>query len=64
MVTAEMDTEDGRKVSVHQRTEAEDELEKIYSLLEVKPNPIGKVKSVVPLKPPQKNRHPEKHGVT
>ena len=56
VVTAEMDTEDGRKVSVRQSTEVENELSKIYNLLEVNPNPIGKVKSVVPLKPPQKNR--------
>ena len=55
VVTAEMDTEDGNKVSVRQSTEAEDELAVIYSLLEVKPNPIGKVKSVVPLKVPRKN---------
>ena len=55
VVTAEMDTEDGNKVSVRQSTEAEDELAVIYSLLEVKPNPIGKVKSVVPLKAPRKN---------
>ena len=64
VVTAEMDTEDGRKVSVRQSTEAEDELAKIYSLLEVNPNPIGKVKSVVPLKPPPKKSPPEKQGVT
>ena len=60
VVTAEMDTEDGRKVSVRQSTEAEDELTKIYRLLEVNPNPIGKVKSVVPLKPPPKKSPPEK----
>ena len=54
VVTAEMDTEDGKKVSVRQSTEAEDELAKIYNLLEVNPNPIGKVKSVVSLKPHQK----------
>ena len=64
VVTAEMDTEDGKKVSVRQSTEAEDELAKIYSLLEVNPNPIGKVKSVVPLKPHQKNPPPGKQGVT
>ena len=64
VVTAEMDTEDGRKVSVRQSTEVENELSKIYNLLEVNPNPIGKVKSVVPLKPPQKKSPPEKQGVT
>ena len=56
VVTAEMDTEDGSKVAVRQSTEAENELAVIYSLLEINANPIGKVKSVVPLKPPQKNR--------
>ena len=64
VVTAEMDTEDGNRVSVRQSTEAEDELARIYWLLEVNPNPIGKVKSVVPLKPPQKKSPPEKQGVT
>ena len=64
VVTAEMDTEDGRKVSVRQSTEVENELSKIYNLLEVNPNPIGKVKSVVPLKPPQKKSPPEEQGVT
>ena len=64
VVTAEMETEDGKKVSVRQSTEAEAELAKIYRLLEVCPNPIGEIKSVVPLKPPQKNPPPEKQGVT
>ena len=32
VVTAEMDTKDGQKVSVRQSTEAEQELAKIYSL--------------------------------
>ena len=64
VVMAEMDTEDGRKVSVRQSTEVENELSKIYNLLEVNPNPIGKVKSVVPLKPHQKKSPPEKQGVT
>lgn len=44
VVTAEMDTEDGHRVTVRQSTEAEEELAKIYSLLEINPNPIGKVK--------------------
>lgn len=63
VVTAEMDTEDGQRVSVRQSTEAEDELARIYSLLEVNSNPIGKVKSVVPLKAPPRNPHPENQGV-
>ena len=64
MVTAEMDTEDGNRVSVCQSTEAEDELAVIYSLLDVSPNPIGKVKSVVPLKSPPKNPPLENQGDT
>ena len=64
VVTAEMDTEDGQRVSIRQSTEAEDELAKIYNLLEVTPNPIGKVKSVEPLKAPPKNPPPENQGVT
>ena len=59
VVTAEMDTDDGKRVSVRQSTEAEQELAAIYNLLEVNPNPIGKVKSVVPLNAPPKNPHPE-----
>ena len=59
VVTAEMDTDDGKRVSVRQSTEAEQELAAIYSLLEVNPNPIGKVKSVVPLNAPPKNPPPE-----
>jgi len=43
-------------VTVRQSTEAEEELAKIYSLLEVNPNPIGKVKSMVhPKAPPKKS---------
>ena len=64
VVTAEMETEDGNRVSVRQSTEAEDELAVIYSLLEVNPNPIGKVKSVVPLKATPKNPPPENQGDT
>ena len=55
VVTAEMNTEDGGKVTVRQSTEAEEELAKIYSLLEICPNPIGKVQSQVhPKAPPKK----------
>ena len=64
VVTAEMDTEDGRRVSVRQNTEAEEELAVIYNLLEIDHNPIGKVKSVVPLKPPPKKTPVENQGVT
>ena len=55
VATAEMDTEDGQRVTVRQSTEAEEELAKIYSLLEINPNPIGKVKFMVhPKAPPEK----------
>ena len=64
VVTAEMNTEDGSKVSVRQSTEAEDELAKIYKLLEINPNPIGKVKSMVHPKAPPKNPPPENQGDT
>lgn len=64
VVTAEMNTEDGGKVSVRQSTEAEEELAKIYSLLEISPNPIGKVKSQVHPKAPPKNPPPENQGDT
>ena len=63
VVTAEMDTEDGHRVTVRQSTEAEEELAKIYSLLEINPNPIGKVKSMVHPKAPPKNPPPENQGV-
>ena len=63
VVTAEMDTEDGQRVTVRQSTEAEEELAKIYSLLEVNPNPIGKVKSMVHPKAPPKKPPPENQGV-
>ena len=59
VVTAEMDTEDGQKVAIRQSTQAEEELAKIYSLLEVSPDPIGKVKSQVHPKAPPKNPPPE-----
>ena len=64
VVTAEADTADGGKVSIRQSTEAEEKLAAIYSLLDISPNPIGKVKSMVYPKPPPKNPPPEKQGVT
>ena len=54
VVTAEMETVDGDKNRVKKSTEAEDELAVIYRLLDVNANPIGKVKSVVRPKQPQK----------
>ena len=63
VVTAEMNTEEGNMVSVRQSTEAENELARIYSLLEVNPSPIGKVKSVVHLNATPKKPPPEGQGV-
>ena len=59
VVTAEMQAEDGGTVRVRQSTEAESELARIYSLLGICPNPVGKVKSVVHPKPPSKKRPPD-----
>ena len=64
VVTAEMDTKDGGKVSIRQSTEAEEKLAEIYRLLDINPNPIGKVKSMVYPKPPPKNPPPENQVVT
>ena len=64
VVTAEAKTEDGGKVTVRQSTEAEQQLATIYSLLDINPNPIGKVKSQVHPKAPPKNPPTEGQGVT
>ena len=55
VVTAKVQTEDGREVSIRQSTQAEDKLGAIYDLLHVNPHPLGKVKSVGPTKIPSKN---------
>lgn len=55
VVTAKVQTEDGREVSIRQSTQAEDKLGAIYDLLHVNPHPLGKVKSVGPQKSPSKN---------
>lgn len=59
LVTTEMVTESGTRVSVRQSTEAEECLAEIYSLLKISHTPIGMVKSVVPLKAPPKNPPPD-----
>ena len=51
-VTAMQDT-------IVQITEAEEKLAVIYSLLDINPTPIGKVKSMVYPKPPPKNPPPD-----
>lgn len=55
VVTAKVQTEDGREVSIRQSTQAEDKLGAIYDLLDINPHPLGKVKSVGPPKLPSKN---------
>ena len=45
-------------------TEAEGKLSVIYSLLEINPHPLGKVKAVVHKNMPQKNPPPEKQNDT
>ena len=64
VVTAEMETIDGERIRVRQSTEAEEELAVIYNLLDVKPNPIGIVKSVVHPNPPTKKPPPGNQRVT
>lgn len=56
IVTARIQTEDGDIISVRQSTEAEEKLSVIYSLLNINPHPLGKIKSVVHLKLTKKNR--------
>lgn len=55
IVTAQMKTTDGSTVKVRQSTEAEDKLSAIYSLLDINPHPLGRVKSVSPKKSLQKS---------
>ena len=64
VVTAEARTEDGGSITVRQSTEAEEQLAAIYSLLDINPNPIGKIKSQVHPKSPPKNPTLEKQEVT
>ncbi|MFA6728228.1 MAG: IS1634 family transposase [Prevotella sp.] len=56
MVTAKVQTVDGDIISIRQSTEAESKLSAIYSLLDINPTPIPKVKSMLhPKAPPKKN---------
>ena len=64
IVTAQMKTADGDTVRVRQSTEAEDKLSAIYSLLDINPHPLGRIKSVVHKNQPQKKPPPEGQGVT
>ena len=58
VVTASMETKDGDMISIRQSTEAEEKLSAIYSLLDINSHPLGKRKSVVHLKLPQKKSLP------
>ena len=64
IVTAQVKTTDGDTVRVRQSTEAEDKLSAIYSLLDINPHPLGKIKSVVHTNSPQKKSPPENLDVT
>lgn len=59
VITTEMQTTDGDMVRVRQSSLAENNLAEIYQLLDIGPNPIGKVKSVVPLKRHRENAPPD-----
>lgn len=55
MVTARVQTVDGDVISIRQSTEAEGKLSAIYSLLDINPVPLEKVKSMLhPKSPPLK----------
>lgn len=64
IVTAKMETEDGETIRIRQSTEAEDKLSAIYSLLDINPHPLGKIKSVVHTKTPSKKVNTENQLVT
>jgi transposase len=55
-VTAQMEQQDGRRISVRQSTLPEEKLGEIYHILELTECPLGKLKSVGhPKHPPRKN---------
>lgn len=47
IVTAKVETEDGRVISIRQSTEAESKLSGIYDLLDINSKPLGKRKSML-----------------
>ena len=57
VVTAKVETEDGRVISIRQSTEAESKLSAIYSLLNINPSPLGKRKSM--LHPNRTSKNPD-----
>lgn len=64
VVTAKVETADGRIISIRQSTEAESKLADIYSLLNINPKPLGKRKSM--LHPNRTSKNPDigNQGVT
>jgi len=63
-VTAKVETESGDIISIRQSTVPEDKLSIIYGLLEVNPQAMAKVKSVVHPILPAKKMPTDKQGVT
>ena len=58
MVTTRMETVEGETVEIRQATEEEQELARIYELLDISPHPMGTRKFVGPPKiPPEKSHH-------
>lgn len=58
MVTTRMETVKGETIEIRQATEEEQELAKIYNLLDITPHPMGTRKFVGPPKiPPEKSHH-------
>ena len=64
VVTAKVETVDGRVISIRQSTEAESKLSAIYSLLDINSKPLGKRKSM--LHPNRTSKNPDigNQGVT
>ena len=58
MVTTRMETVNGETIEIRQATEEEQELARIYNLLDISPHPMGTRKFVGPPKiPPEKSHH-------
>lgn len=64
VVTAKVETVDGRIISIRQSTEAESKLSDIYSLLDINSKPLGKRKSMLHPNRTSKNPDIENQGVT
>lgn len=64
IVTAKVETVDGRIISIRQSTEAESKLSDIYSLLDINSKPLGKRKSMLHPNRTSKNPDIENQGVT